>query len=705
MVLRVSPRGWKAARKFEQQRSSALTRADRIASRHESHQIDRDTAGLSDAAQGSCQPSQSLSSSMVQCPAALCWCQNIQQLLVLLAAIAALFFAAGWMTAKRRSTRTILSACSTPVDLQSMATTADKSSGAVGKAISCGSLSKREDTHAESDLVVLRQRKALGASSPTSSVHSSSGNMFCRSRPVFASAIPADIVEAARALPVGASSKDLDAQNEHLSSASSSVASACELMPPSQSQPLQPLGELQTISTADLRPELRPDQSEAAIRSPCPTTPQVAGDNRSIRQARIPAEHDVAAVNRGRQLRPPQQPVNASNQFAADSRVQHVQPASEPVSAGSEQSSTLHAHPIRFPLLPPLHPAENEAAWRDAVQLMSTLATQADVSIADLSAGDRVQLIGVAVSAWQTLQQRDAHQVAALQGKEANSLRSTHNHLVFTGLTDKQARHQAAEAVRGKSALQATLTDCIMTGLALTVISLLYCGMRYGLLHVRIASCPSAMPLAAISMFRPWEALAPLRAATCWLFVIGDVLLGVIMVLGTAYVALKTRVMTGHHALPLYRLVLGLGLLCGGAGFVSVGKIGGNRSTWLLMWWTWITVLVALVMNLTAVYSMLRGPLDSGTSEDLQRRLSADPNSGTSRGSSSSSSSSRTATSGKRRGLIVFAIAACKALTVFILAVWWPLSMGCVPFERSVVGELLKLLKQPTAAALRRIFY
>lgn len=72
----------------------------------------------------------------------------------------------------------------------------------------------------------------------------------------------------------------------------------------------------------------------------------------------------------------------------------------------------------------------------------------------------------------------------------------------------------------------------------------------------------------------------------------------VLMVLGTAFVALKTRVLAGYHAMPLNRLVLGLGVVCGGAGFVAVGKIGGDRKTWLLMWWAWIAVLVAAVMNL-----------------------------------------------------------------------------------------------------------
>lgn len=57
--------------------------------------------------------------------------------------------------------------------------------------------------------------------------------------------------------------------------------------------------------------------------------------------------------------------------------------------------------------------AEGEAAWKDAAQLVSTVAARMGVSTTDLGPGERVQLIGVAVGAWQTFQQRDAHQIAA----------------------------------------------------------------------------------------------------------------------------------------------------------------------------------------------------------------------------------------------------------------------------------------------------
>ncbi len=65
-----------------------------------------------------------------------------------------------------------------------------------------------------------------------------------------------------------------------------------------------------------------------------------------------------------------------------------------------------------------------------------------------------------------------------------------------------------------------------MLGLVLQTVAALYCGARYGLLHVRLAACPALAP-ASLSLLRPWEVLAPLQAAACWLLTIGDVLFGV----------------------------------------------------------------------------------------------------------------------------------------------------------------------------------
>lgn len=58
----------------------------------------------------------------------------------------------------------------------------------------------------------------------------------------------------------------------------------------------------------------------------------------------------------------------------------------------------------------------------------------------------------------------------------------------------------------------------------------------------------------------------------------------VVIVLALAYGALRTSVLSGMQTTPLLRMVVGLGLVCGGAGYVAIGKMGGNADVWLAYW-------------------------------------------------------------------------------------------------------------------------
>ena len=56
------------------------------------------------------------------------------------------------------------------------------------------------------------------------------------------------------------------------------------------------------------------------------------------------------------------------------------------------------------------------------------------------------------------------------------------------------------------------------------------------------------------------------------------------MVLVLAYGALRTSALSGVQRTPLLRMLVGLALLCGGLGYVAIGKMGGNADVWLAYW-------------------------------------------------------------------------------------------------------------------------
>ena len=55
--------------------------------------------------------------------------------------------------------------------------------------------------------------------------------------------------------------------------------------------------------------------------------------------------------------------------------------------------------------------------------------------------------------------------------------------------------------------------------------------------------------------------------------------------------------------MPVTKLFVGLGLICGLPGYLAVGKLGGNRGVWLAAWEAWVTLHIAFS---TAAYRMKR---------------------------------------------------------------------------------------------------
>lgn len=45
--------------------------------------------------------------------------------------------------------------------------------------------------------------------------------------------------------------------------------------------------------------------------------------------------------------------------------------------------------------------------------------------------------------------------------------------------------------------------------------------------------------------------------------------------------------------MPVSKLFIGLGLICGAAGYAAVGRLGGSRPVWLAAWEAWVALHIA----------------------------------------------------------------------------------------------------------------
>lgn len=72
--------------------------------------------------------------------------------------------------------------------------------------------------------------------------------------------------------------------------------------------------------------------------------------------------------------------------------------------------------------------------------------------------------------------------------------------------------------------------------------------------------------------------------------------------------------------MPVSKLFIGLGLICGTAGYAAVGKLGGSRPVWLAAWEAWVALHIAFSaaahrmqrISLRAGQKPVAGPLTAG---------------------------------------------------------------------------------------------
>ena len=81
---------------------------------------------------------------------------------------------------------------------------------------------------------------------------------------------------------------------------------------------------------------------------------------------------------------------------------------------------------------------------------------------------------------------------------------------------------------------------------------------------------------------------------SCYIFTAGDAALGLAVLLAAPWAVYRTGLLSGlQEGLPFTRLLAGLGLGCGLAGYVAVGKLGGDSLLWLGVWEVWVALQVA----------------------------------------------------------------------------------------------------------------
>lgn len=134
-------------------------------------------------------------------------------------------------------------------------------------------------------------------------------------------------------------------------------------------------------------------------------------------------------------------------------------------------------------------------------------------------------------------------------------------------------------------------SDTLWLGLTVMAAAALYKVMQRGLLHGVGARC--GVLGGSSRSWGPWAAWRVAQMAGCYVLAIGDVMAGLAVLLAAPWLLYRTGFLSDYHTLPFTKLLVGLGLVCGAAGGMAVGKLGGSSMVWLAIWEGWVVMHVA----------------------------------------------------------------------------------------------------------------
>ena len=203
-----------------------------------------------------------------------------------------------------------------------------------------------------------------------------------------------------------------------------------------------------------------------------------------------------------------------------------------------------------------------------------------------------------------------------LQGV-ANEQSAAHNSMVGQGQADDKAWRQAKQQRKQLQDFKLQIADCLMCGLILMLIGMLYFGSAFGFYEGRLSQCSTAKHSTLASLWRP---LKSLDVVTCHMGAIIDLVGSVVVMLFTVWCIKRFALLTDSVAKPMTGLVLFLGVGCGWLGKFVIGRLGGDSLVWLAGYELWILLQASAVWCVQALFRYLQ-PDDTQSWQQLRTPL------------------------------------------------------------------------------------
>jgi len=192
----------------------------------------------------------------------------------------------------------------------------------------------------------------------------------------------------------------------------------------------------------------------------------------------------------------------------------------------------------------------------------------------------------------------DHTQHAKRLGTEANKIQSERLDIAKHTAAHTIAKDAVTIARERTEEFKKTCSDSMVTGVFFMAVLGGYQAWQRGVFTPLFHRCGSLPRASSWGPFGLWGAYQSAEVALCYTSKLRDTFLGIFVLAAVPWVVYRTGLLNDYHRMPVAKVFIGLGLVCGTAGHVAISKVGGDGWTWFILWQFW--TMLHVIMSTTA---------------------------------------------------------------------------------------------------------
>ena len=169
---------------------------------------------------------------------------------------------------------------------------------------------------------------------------------------------------------------------------------------------------------------------------------------------------------------------------------------------------------------------------------------------------------------------------------------------------------------RETSSLLKTNADVLYSGIMIMVFSAIYSAWYKGVLWNHIYSCFDGRHVvvqSSWSMLQNMSVMASIVQCASWRLM--QAIQTSIILFITPVIVSRLGLLREYHGMPVFKLGSALSILCGLAGYWAIRSLGGNATTWLVLWELWVLMHIIVTLSSRKISELCTKGVDdaSGT--------------------------------------------------------------------------------------------